>query len=149
MTALIRPATPEDAAAWLRLRCQLWPEGKEEDHRQDIAAFFAGTAHEPTAVLVAEKAGRLIGIAELSIRPYAVGCTTDQVAFLEGWFVLPSERRRGTGRELLRQAEAWGRSAGCLEFASDTQPDNAVSIAAHLAAGFDEAGMMVCFRKRL
>lgn len=148
MIASIRPAVPDDAAAWLQLRCQLWPDS-EDAHRKDIAAFFAGTAREPTGVLVAEKQGRLIGMAELSIRAYAVGCTTDQVAFLEGWFVLPAERRRGVGRALVRAAEAWGRDAGCREFASDTQPDNPGSIEAHLAAGFEEAGMMVCFRKRI
>lgn len=146
--ASIRPAVPEDAAGWLQLRCQLWPDSADS-HRQDIAAFFAGTAHEPTGVLVAEKHGRLIGMAELSVRAYAVGCTTDQVAFLEGWFVAPAERRRGIGRALVLAAEDWGRKAGCREFASDTLPSAAGSIEAHLAAGFEEAGMLICFRKRI
>jgi len=86
---------------------------------------------------------------ELSIRPQAEGCHTDRVAYLEGWFVVPQARGRGVGRALVAAAEAWGRSEGCREFASDAQADNAVSAAAHQALGFSEAGQVRCFRKDL
>ncbi len=38
---------------------------------------------------------------------------------------------------------------GCAEFASDADPGNAASLAAHLALGFEEAGRVVSFRKGL
>ncbi|MCA9437979.1 MAG: hypothetical protein KC978_19500 [Candidatus Omnitrophica bacterium] len=38
----IRPIAPENAPAWLALRCALWPEGSESEHREEIEAFFAG-----------------------------------------------------------------------------------------------------------
>ena len=145
---MIRPLRPADAAEWLRLRCQLWP-GAVEDHRADIAAFLDGTACEPAAVLVAELSGSLIGFAELSIRTCAEGCTTDRVAFLEGWYVVPPERRKGVGRALVLAAESWGRDKGCVEFASDSQISNAGSIEAHAALGFENVGVVVCFRKAL
>lgn len=145
----VRPAAPGDAADWLVLRLLLWPEGSEADHRRDIAAFFQGTIREPEAVLLAVDAGALIGIAELSIRAHAEGCSTDRVCFLEGWYVLPAHRRRGVGRSLVHAAEDWGRSRGCTEFGSDTQPENVESIRAHSAVGFENAGTIVCFSKRL
>ena len=52
-------------------------------------------------------------------------------------------------RVLLRAAEEWGRAQGCTEFASDADPENAISIDAHLALGFEDAGMVRCFRKSL
>jgi len=146
----IRPATRRDAAAWLRLRCALWPDASESEHRAEIDRFFAGQALEPLAVLLAEDgAGAVLGVAELSIRASAEGCTSDRVAYLEGWFVVPEARRRGVGRALVAAAERWGRDRACKEFASDTQPDNRVSAAAHRALGFSEVGSVRCFRKSL
>lgn len=150
MTISIRPAAPHDAAAWLRLRHALWPEGSESEHRWEVNEFFAGQAREPLAVLLAEDGpGSVIGLAELSIRASAEGCSSDRVAFLEGWFVVPEARRRGVGRALVAAAEQWGREQGCIEFASDTQPDNLISAAAHVALGFAEVGSVRCFRKDL
>jgi aminoglycoside 6'-N-acetyltransferase I len=134
----------------LRLRCSLWPEGSEREHAADIAEFFAGKAREPLAVLLAEDpGGNVIGFAELSIRPYAEGCSTDGVAFLEGWFVVPEARGRGVGRALVAAAEEWGRAQGCTEFGSDAEEDNHASAAAHRALGFTEVGLVRCFRKDL
>ena len=102
------------------------------------------------AVLLAEDAeGLALGLAELSIRPCAEGCESRRVAYLEGWFVLPEARRQGVGRALVKAAENWGRLQGCFEFASDTQPDNETSVAAHRAIGFGDVGLVRCFRKDL
>src|SRR5262249_27189985 len=111
--------------------------------------FLDRRGREPAEVLVAESQGLLVGLAELSIRPCAEGCNTDRVAYLEGWFVSPGERRRGVGRALAQAADDWGRAAGCVELASDTSPNNGVSISAHIAVGFESVGTVLCFRKRL
>ena len=146
----IRPVERQDASDWLRLRLALWPESSEEEHGEEIEQFFSGRSREPLAVLVAEdQEGRPIGIAELSIRPFAEGCRTNRVGFLEGWFVVPEMRRQGVGRDLVEAAENWARAQGCREFASDTEPGNDASIAAHRAIGFTDAGTIQCFRKDL
>lgn len=135
----VRAAKYGDAGSWLRMRRALWPDGSEVEHRQEIERFLAGQAREPLAVLLAEHGtGRVVGFAELSIRPYAEGCSSDRVAYLEGWFVVPEARRGGIGRALVAAAEDWARSQGCTEFASDTQPDNEASAAAHRALGFTD-----------
>lgn len=146
----VRPVRPSDAAAWLRLRVDLWPDGSEAEHVEEIDRFLQGRAEEPSAVLLAvDPSGRPVGLAELSVRPCAEGCRSSRVAYLEGWFVVPEERRRGVGRALVAAAEEWGRAQGCTEFASDTQQGNRVSAAAHRALGFTEAGLVLCFRKDL
>ena len=146
----IRSVSGADAAAWLKLRCALWPDGTRVEHRREIEAFLSGQVREPQAVLLAvDQDDRTLGFVELSVRPYAEGCNTNQVAYLEGWYVVPDARGRGVGRSLVSAAEAWGREQGCKEFASDAQPDNAVSRRAHVALGFEEVGMVVCFRKDL
>ena len=149
--AKVRPAEPADAASWLEMRCALWPESPEAEHRDEVERYFSGRLlREPWTVLVAEdRDGRLLGFTELSVRPYAEGCLTHRVAYLEGWYVRPEARGQGVGASLVSASEDWGRSRGCTEFASDTQPDNEISSAAHRALGFTDVGLVRCFRKRL
>jgi aminoglycoside 6'-N-acetyltransferase I len=146
---IIRPVEPGDRDAWVRMRGALWPDDPEE-HPVEVDRFFDGSAREPQAVFVAEAVdGALAGFAELSVRPFAEGCVTDRVGFLEGWYVEPAYRRSGVGRRLVQEGERWARARGCTEFASDTEWDNQVSAAAHEACGFEEVGLVRCFRKAL
>jgi len=144
----IRPIEPADRSEWLRIRTDFWPD-HAHTHIGEIDRYFAGTLAEPAAVLVAEDGEGLIGLAELSIRPHAEGCLTDRVGYLEGWYVDAEHRGKGIGRSLLLASEDWARDQGCTEFASDTTIDNELSRRAHLACGFQEAGVIRCFRKSL
>jgi aminoglycoside 6'-N-acetyltransferase I len=144
----IRGVTPADANAWLEMRCALWPEDPDA-HRTEIERFFAGDRREPAEVLVAFDGGVAIGVAELSIRNIVDACSTGNVGYLEGWYVVPGARRRGVGRALIAAAESWAREKGCTEFASDASPDNDISMAAHHALGFEETSRACNFRKDL
>ena len=131
------------------MRRLLWPESAG-DHAREIADFLAGRSREPLGVLIAEDTdARALGFAELSVRPFAEGCRTDRVAYLEGWFVLAEARRRGVGAALIRAAERWRREQGCSELASDAEADDEASAAAHRATGFADAGLVRCYRKDL
>ena len=145
---LIRPLTRADASAWLEMRCALWPDDPGA-HRDEIDRFFAGDRREPAEVLIAQDGDAPIGFAELSIRNIVDGCSTGNVGYLEGWYVVPSSRRRGVGRALIAAAESWAREQGCTEFGSDASPDNGVSLAAHRAVGFEETSRACNFRKDL
>jgi aminoglycoside 6'-N-acetyltransferase I len=130
---MIRPVTAADTSEWLRLRHALWPDGSLAQLRQDIDRYFAGDRREPTEVLLALTADAApVGFAELSIRNIVDGCSTDRVAYLEGWYVVPESRRQGIGRALIHAAEQWALRQGCTEFGSDAEIDNDVSHAAHL-----------------
>jgi len=143
----IREYQPTDLSEWLRMRRALWPEIAEGDEAADAAAWLAW----PNAVvLVAVRAaGGLAGFAELATRPYAEGCDTSPVAYLEGWYVDPDVRRRGVGAALIRAGESWARGRGYRELASDALLDNTVSHQAHEALGFTEVERSVHYRKDL
>lgn len=147
----VEPARPEDLQTWLEMRVTLWPEDTETDHRNEIEQYFAGEFPRwPWTVLLAKNPnGDTVGFAEVSVRPYAVGCEGTQVAYLEGWFVVQEARNLGVGKALILAAEEWGLAQGCSEFASDVDADNDVSKAAHTALGFEDVGIVHCFRKDL
>lgn len=150
----VRHAGLADAEQWRQMRSALWPDEDPAAHATEVSRFFAEAGSGgalPEAVLVALPAGgsELIGFAEVSRRPYAEGCDTSPVGFLEGWYVQATHRRLGVGRALLAAAEAWARAKGCSEFASDALAENADGAAAHRALGFEEVAVIRCFRKRL
>lgn len=145
----MRAATPADRAAWLVLRAALWP-GDDDEHAREIARLLERPDPRwPQEALLAELGGRVVGLAEVSVRPYAEGCATRGVGYLEGWYVDPAQRGKGVGRALVRAAEGWARAQGCSELASDSDPANELSLRAHAACGFEDVGLVRCFRKPL
>jgi aminoglycoside 6'-N-acetyltransferase I len=148
----IRPVQASDAVEWLRMRMALWPGSNPDTEAQGIAHFLAVPPRPvlPTlhAVFVCPRpdAG-LCGLVEVSIHSTAPGCKTDRIGYLEAWYVDPDCRGQGVGRELVKRAEAWAKSEGCREMASDTDPSYPVSPAAHAALGYQEVERY--FRKDL
>lgn len=140
----VRPATERDVSGWLRLRLALWPHGTEAEFEADVRGLLAD-GH----ALVAEQDGHLVGFAEFSLRPYAEGCDSSPVPYLEGWYVVPDARRIGYGRALVAAFEAWAREHGFREVASDVLLDNTDSQQAHEALGFQEVERLVVYRKDL
>lgn len=142
----IRPLGEGDDREWLRLRLALWPDFKVEDLSREMAAIRADLDQQP--VFVAERPdGRLCGLVEVSIHRTAPGCSTDKIGYLEAWYVDPDVRGQGLGRRLVEAAEAWARSVGCREMASDTTPYYTISPLAHAALGYEEVERY--FRKDL
>ena len=144
----VRRYRPTDFPEWLRMRRALWPEIAPAREELDAQEWI----DRPDAVvLVAEREGgeRLAGFAELATRPYADGCESSPVAYLEGWWVDDDVRRQGIGAALVRAGEVWAREQGLRELASDALLDNDVSHRAHGALGFDEVERAIRYRKAL
>ena len=149
---VVRPAAMGDLTDVARQFALLWPDGSLAEHEAEAAAILAGkpSSTMPLVVLVAEAEGRVVGFVEVGLRSHADDCDPSRpVGFIEGWYVEPEHRRRGVGGALIRAAEAWARSQGCTEMASDAHVDNDVSLRAHEALGFAVVDRCVHFRKRL
>lgn len=146
--ARVRQIEPEDHPEWLRMRATLWPHASIEELREESSLFFSGERTDE--VLVSPRPGTgLQGFVELSIRPYVDGCFTNNVGYIEGWYVDHDMRGQGIGRDLVRAAEEWARSKGCTEMGSDTEFENEASQKAHQALGYKVTERLVLFRKEL
>ncbi|HTE44088.1 MAG TPA: GNAT family N-acetyltransferase [Gemmatimonadaceae bacterium] len=133
----------------VRMEFALLPHAAEEDDGQ--ASWMRQIVSNPeAAVFVAERAdGSVCGFVEAGTRPYADGCDTSPVGYVEAWWVDNDMRRHGIGRALLRAAEDWARGKGYQEMASDALLDNLVSHEAHKRNGYEEVDRVVQFRKSL
>ncbi len=143
-----RPLASGDRGEWGRLRLALWPRHGREELEQEMDAMLS--VAETERAFVAEPAsGGLCGVVEVSLRPQVERCTTSPVGYVEGLYVDPSWRRRGLGRRLVEAAEAWARSRGCTEMASDTTSEYPYSPAVHRALGYRVTTSTQSFRKEL
>ena len=147
---IIRPVQPSDADEWLRMRLALWPDTNPEDETREIRHFLANPPRpllpELHAAFVCPRPdGELCGLVEVSMHQTAPGCQTEQIGYLEAWYVDPDKRGQEVGRALAERAEAWAKEAGCREMASDTTPFYPLSPPAHAALGYEEVARY--FRK--
>ena len=147
MNVTIRDPRPEDRADWLRMRCALWEDCPVE---QQLREMDDNLASDVDRVFLAERpGGGLCGFVEAAVRSRANGCDSTPVGYIEGWYVDEDARRHGVGRALVEAAEAWARSRGCREMASDAELWNDVSHRSHGAIGYAEVARLVLFRKDL
>jgi aminoglycoside 6'-N-acetyltransferase I len=143
----VRKMADSDKPRWLELRRELWPDCPAARHALEIGQW----QHSEGVVLLAESSdGQALGFAEISVRQdHVEGTSSAPVAYLEGWYVIPSHRRTGVGRALIENAESWAAEAGFSELASDTEYENHDAIRAHRNLGFREVGRNVHFVRAL
>ena len=146
---VIRPVTSHDHDEWLRLRHALWP-GPRHTLAELEAELIEIQADPLQPVFVAANpTGGLCGMIEVSIHKEAEGCASNRIGYIEGWYVEPEFRKQGIGSKLVQAAEAWARSQGCIEMASDTTLAYPLSPNAHEKLGYKEVQRTIHFAKKL
>lgn len=144
----IRPLEETDLGEWLRLRQLLWDGSDEDDQKTEMVEIIEDP--ESQFVAVADRGNReLVGFLEASIRSHVEDCETENVGYLEGWFVDENYRQHGIGGRLVNLAEQWAKQRGCTEMASDAEIGNTVSLTAHARLGYEETSRLVHLRKEL
>ena len=144
---MIKKASVSDLPVLCALALQLWPEHTMEDLHNE----FKETIQNNTAqFFLLYEQDEAIGFAQCGLRrDYVEGTESSPVGYLEGIYVKDAHRRRGCARQLLAACEGWAKEQGCIEFASDCELGNTMSLQFHLGTGFTEANRIICFTKKL
>ncbi len=125
----------------------LWDDCPDDQQILEMEEILGSNTE---VVFFAERTGGgLCGFVEGALRSRADGCDSTPVGYIEGWYVDEEMRRSGVGRALVNAAEAWARSKGCRQMASDAELWNKVSHQAHGALGYEESARLVLFKKDL
>ena len=147
MSTSVRQAAPADLSEATRLALLLWPDNEPEALSAELAALLE---RPDAALFLCEADGQAVGYAQCQLRrDYVEGCETSPVGYLEGVYVEAAHRREGVASALVGACQDWARAQGCREFASDCELDNTDSLRFHLGIGFEEAGRIICFTKKL
>lgn len=144
---MIRGYRDGDEPEWLRMRRALWDYCPDDQQLREMAVV-RGSDHE-TVFFAERDDDTLCGFVEVALQPRADGCDTTPVGYIEGWFVDPDLRRQGVGRALVEAAEAWARSRGCRQMASDVELWNEVGHRAHAGVGYQKTDRLMLFKKDL
>jgi len=132
MTELIvRPIAPADRAAW----APLW-DGYNAFYGRagptalapeitDVLWQRLFDASEPVYALVAEDAGRLLGLAHFLFHRSTT--RIEPVCYLQDLFTVSEARGRGVGRALIESVYARARDAGAKRVYWQTREDNATA----------------------
>lgn len=144
---MICKAKVEHLSEITMLALKLWPDNDRREMQEELSAILH---REDAAFFLAIDAGKAVGFAQCQLRrDYVEGTGSSPVGYLEGIYVEADHRHRDIARKLLTACEAWAKSMGCREFASDCELENAQSLRFHMAVGFTEANRIICFTKKL
>ena len=145
---MIRPAHPDDLDALVGLLRMLFSIEADFDfdaarQRQGLAMLLA---HETAVILVAEAAGRVIGMCSgqltISTAEGGFALLVEDVVVAEPW------QGKGVGRELLTALEQWaaGRKVGRLQLLADR--NNAAALEFYRKLGW-QGTELICQRRRI
>ncbi len=135
----IRAAGPQDAAAI----AAVYNQGIEDrvatfETRLRTAEDVSGWLDNGLPLLVAEAEGRVVGFAAVSA--YSDRCAYEGIGE-HGVYVDRAARGGGVGARLLRELCEAAERQGLHKLTSRVFSDNAASLAAHRAAGFEVVGV--------
>ena len=142
----VRPMDARDRPAWLAMYHTIFAGKPETQLLREIDRVLADPK---SGALIAGRDGAPVGFAEYAFRPYANGCHSKPVPFLEGIWVDPAHRRQGVATALIRSLEELVRKEGFSEIGSDVDLGNLLALDVHRNLGFEETERVVYFRKTL
>jgi GNAT superfamily N-acetyltransferase len=119
--------------AHVPLYARLRPDAEARAHE----LFFSQLVAQNEVVLLAERAGRVVGILRCVDTVGSPLVLPDRYAYVSSVYVKPSERRRGVLRALIAAAEAWCEERGIDEMRLHNSPESPVASDVWEAFGFE------------
>ncbi|GAA4100465.1 GNAT family N-acetyltransferase [Actinomadura miaoliensis] len=137
----IRGAVASDDRALAELDRRTWSPAHAVMPQPAPGTPFFDAAHPADDVLVAERAGRVVGYVRL-VRAYRDLASAEHVRQIQGLAVDPDERRRGVARALVDAACARAAQEGARRVTLRVLAGNGAARRLYEAAGFAVEGVL-------
>jgi ribosomal protein S18 acetylase RimI-like enzyme len=139
----LRPMTGDDIPDSVPLLAQLGYELTVDEAARRVREVLSTPDHE---VVVAESAGRVVGLIHVFVRP---AIENPREAVVEAIVVDEAFRRAGVGRILMAQAERWGSERNCRSVVLSSNVARTPAHAFYAALGYQVAATAYVLRKPL
>jgi GNAT superfamily N-acetyltransferase len=137
----VRPMIRSDLGDCRSLLSQLGYEMSTAELERRFGEVTAAPEH---SALVAETAGRVVGLMHVFARP---ALENPREAVVQAIVVDAAFRRCGVGRELMTAAENWGRERGCRSVVLSSNTARAPAHAFYAALGYRVSATSLVLRK--
>ena len=138
-----RAMSGADVAECVPLLAQLGYEMTGAEAARRVAAVLSTKGH---SLIVAERAGRIVGLLHVFDRP---AIENPREAVVQAIVVDQASRRAGVGRMLMRAAESWGRAHDCQSVVLSSNVVRAPAHAFYAALGYRISATSYVIRKPL
>ena len=139
----LRPMTRDDIAQSVPLLAQLGYELSADELARRFAAVTANPDH---SLVIAELAGRVVGLLHVFVRP---AIESPREAVVQAIVVDLAHRRSGIGMALMAEAERWGREHECRMVMLSSNVARAPAHAFYAGLGYRIAATSYVLRKEL
>ncbi len=142
---MIKNASKEEFLILAEMALKIW----DNNSLDELKLEFEEIVDDPSSICLIKYIDDIpVGFANASLRyDYVEGTESSPVGYLEGIYVKYNYRLNGIGRRLVEACEKRARDKGCVEFASDCEITNSISLNFHLSLGFIETNRVICFKK--
>lgn len=140
----LRAITQNDFTLWHEYRKSLYSESDDARNLEEMNVIFKSDYW--LCQFIEDHNGEPVGLVELSFRNVADGCLSTPVPYLEGFYIVESERNKGLGTKVIRFLIDWCKDKGYSEFATDTELKNKLAQHFYEKAGFKEVDRIVEYK---
>lgn len=134
----------DDFSLWSKFRRAIYPITSHVVDLKEIEnIFLSETWH---CWFVEREDGQRVGLVELSLRNIVDGCVGSPVPYLEGLYLIETERGKGRGTEVVEMIKVWCQEKGYSELGTDAELKNIDAQKFYEKLGFELVDRVVEYR---
>lgn len=118
----LSPITKDEFSLWSKYRSEIYPLLSREYDLKEMGFIYSSDVWR--CWFIESMDGERIGLVELSLRNVVDGCLSSPVPYLEGLYLVESERGKGLGARVIELLKRWCHENGYSELATDTELSN-------------------------
>ena len=137
----------DDFLLWSKFRRAIYPITSHDIDLKEIEDIYLSDIWQ--CWFVEREGGHRIGLVELSLRNIVDGCVSSPVPYIEGLYLIETERTKGRGTEIIKMVQTWCQEQGYSELGTDAELNNTRAQKFYEKLGFELVDRVVEYKLEL